>query len=191
MLSGIHKCPEIQAMAVINILCTYISINRKYPILPLHMLVETSRFQFSISVPGAKPFYPFHNCYLDTRKERPSQPGLVQFWISISALLHMLCEIESSASKRSLPLKGCMSPACKCCSDLIKLDFIIGVVKLVWFLWANNDWQEHLSVLTTSCQQNPSASDIGISFHSPFSCFFLYLTSDFYALFPLFALIDS
>lgn len=53
-----NSWPEIQAMAVINILCTQISINWKYPILPLHMFAETSRFQVSISGPGAKPFTP-------------------------------------------------------------------------------------------------------------------------------------
>lgn len=60
-----------------------------------------------------------------------------QFLISPSALLHMLCEIQSNTSKGSLPLKGCMLPACKHCSDLIKFDFLISVVKPGLCLWAN------------------------------------------------------
>lgn len=60
-----------------------------------------------------------------------------QFLISPSALLHMLCEIQSSTSKGSLPLKGRMLSACKHRSDLIKFDFLISVVKPVLCLWAN------------------------------------------------------
>lgn len=60
-----------------------------------------------------------------------------QFLIFPSALLHMLCEIQSSTSKGNFAFEGCMLSACKHCSDLIKFDFSISVVKPVLCLWAN------------------------------------------------------
>lgn len=77
-------------------------------------------------------------CCPDVREDL-HQPyrGTFQRSISLSALLQMPCEIQSSASKGSLPLKSCMLRACKRCSDLIKLDFIISVVQPVWCWWAN------------------------------------------------------
>lgn len=112
-----------------------------------------------------------------------------QFLISASTLLHMLCEIQSSTSKGSLPLKGCMLPACKHCSDLIKFDFLISVVKPVLCLWANM-----AGISISMCiwpHINASQSDIWIFLPCTFSLFFLYRPSHFYALLILFTLIRS
>lgn len=90
-----------------------------------------------------------------TQPYRGTYQQAYQFLMSLSALLHMPCEIQSSASKGILPLKGCMLPACKRCSDLIKLDFLISVVKPVRCLWANTAERKHLNMHIAWYQHHP------------------------------------
>lgn len=106
-----------------------------------------------------------------TQPYRGTYQQTYQFLISLSALLHMPCEIQSSASKGSLPLKDCMLPACKHCSDLIKLDFIISVVKPVWFLWANTAGVSTSTCIWTDINTVHKRVTFGFPYHSHFPCF--------------------